>query len=273
MTRSVLRVIVIGALLAVAPGCVTRGTHQEVVAERDRLAEESRRLAERVKLLEASNQSLSAERVQLLEEVEDLRQERSELDRSITRLRQVKDELEASLAARERELAARTREIERLQGTYEALVSDLEQEIAAGQIQIDQLREGLRLNVSDEILFPSGSAELTAQGEQVLEKVAEQLRKIPHRVEVHGHTDNVPISGALARRYPTNWELAAARASRVVRLLESQQVEPDRLTAVSRGEHHPVAPNDTPEGRARNRRIEIRLIPLQSESLPAQAAE
>jgi chemotaxis protein MotB len=68
----------------------------------------------------------------------------------------------------------------------------------------------------------------------------------------------VPIARG---RYPTNWELAAARATGVVRWLEKQGVNPTRLTGVSFGEHHPVAPNDTPEGRAQNRRIEVRLLP------------
>jgi chemotaxis protein MotB len=80
-------------------------------------------------------------------------------------------------------------------------------------------------------------------------------------VLVQGHTDDVAIRGALAQRFPTNWELAAARAARVVRALEAGGVDPARLAAVSLGEHHPVVPNDTPEGRAENRRIEIRLIP------------
>lgn len=249
--------------LVLLGGCVTRGTYHDVLAERDRLAKEGNRLAERLQKAEASRESLEAERVRLLDELEDLRLEQSTLQTSVHKLRQTKESLGAQLRVREQELAAHSAELQRIQGTYESLVEDLEQEVATGQIQIEQLREGLRLNLSDRILFPSGSAELSEQGVAVLKKVAAQLHGIRHRVEVQGHTDGVPISGQLATRFPTNWELASARAARVVRLLEAEKIDPARLTAISFGANRPVAPNDTPEGRARNRRIEIRLIPVE----------
>ncbi len=254
---SVRRTGIASLLLLLAAGCVTRGTHGEVVDERDRLAKERHALTERVRLLEASNTSLSAERIRLIDELEDLRQEQQELETSVQALRRERSVLEDSLKQREQTLA----ELSRLKGTYEALVSDLEAEVSSGQIQIEQLREGLRLNVSDEILFPSGSAELSGQGRDVLRRVARQLQEVAHRVEVQGHTDDVPIRGSLAQRYATNWELAGARAARVVRLFEEQGIAPARLAAISLGEHHPVTPNTDAASRARNRRIEIRLIP------------
>ena len=91
--------------------------------------------------------------------------------------------------------------------------------------------------------------------------MAAQLAELKDFIEVRGHSDDRNIGGNLAKRYPTNWELAAARAARVVRLLESKGIPGDRLAAVSLGPHQPVAPNDTVENRARNRRIEIRLLP------------
>ena len=115
--------------------------------------------------------------------------------------------------------------------------------MATGQIEIEQLREGLRLNLTQEVLFSSGSAEAERRrAAPCSRKVAERVREIPHGVEVQGHTDDVPIH---SERYPTNWELAGARASRVVRLLEEHGVAPDRLSAVSHGEYAPVAPNDS----------------------------
>jgi chemotaxis protein MotB len=148
-----------------------------------------------------------------------------------------------------------------MQSTYDELVSDLESEVSAGQIEIQRLREGLRLNVSDEVLFASGSAELDARGQEVLVKVAAQLVPLKDAIHVRGHTDDRKIGGTLAQRFPTNWELAAARAARVVRLLESKGVSPKRLSAISLGPNDPVAPNTSPENRARNRRIEILLVP------------
>lgn len=238
-------------------GCVTRGTHAAVVEERDRLRTENRELSQRVRLVEASIQSLSQERVKLLDQLEDLRVTEASLEESVASLEQRRAALERDLARREAELARRGEEIQRLRGTYQGLVADLEAEVQAGQIQIERLREGLRLNVSDEILFDSGSARLKPDGRDLLARVASRLQEIPDRVEVQGHTDSVPI----ARGFPSNWELAAARATGVVRWLEERGIDPRRLSGVSYGEHHPVAPNDTPEGRARNRRIEIRLLP------------
>ena len=236
------------------PGCVTRGTHDAVVAERDSLQD-------RLRVAERSNASLSAERVKVFEQLEDLREERERLGTEVAQLERTRKELSRSLSKSQKELAARQLEIERTRSTYDGLVSDLESQVAAGEIEIEQLREGLRLNLSQQILFPPGSARLGPAGRDVIGTVAARLARLENRVEVQGHTDDVPISGALAKRYPSNWELAAARASEVVRLLAERGVDPRRLTAISHGEFHPVAPNDSPEGRARNRRIEIRLLP------------
>ena len=256
-------------LLSTALGCVTKGTYDEVAGERDRLAIARRKLENRVEQLEAANQSLTAERLALIDESEDLRISSEQNEREVGRLTRVKSQLAENLEERERLLAARNAEIEKMRSSYDGLISDLEDEIASGQIQIEQLRSGLKLNLSEEILFPSGSASLNDSGQAVLRKVGRRLLELPHAIAVEGHTDNVPV----ARKYPSNWELAAARASSVVRLFSELGVEPDRLKVVSRGEYMPVASNDTAEGRANNRRIEIQLdLPI-DESGAASAAE
>lgn len=255
----VARAVLLGGALAL--GCVSPGRYGEAVDQRDALAAENERLAERVTLLEASNQSLSQERVDLISAVEDLRQEREDLTAAVAELQAARDALEESLRAREEALSVRQEELARLRDTYDGLVSDLQSEVASGRIQIEQLREGLRVKLSQEILFPLGSAELGSEGRRVLSAVASRLRDLPNRIEVQGHTDDLPIHGALARVYPSNWELGGARAASVVRLLERSGLAADRLVAVSFGQTRPVAPNDTPQGRARNRRIEIRLVP------------
>jgi chemotaxis protein MotB len=242
-------------LLSTALGCVTKGTYDEVADERDRLAVARRDLENRVEQLEAANQSLTAERIALIDESEDLRISSEQNEREAARLARAKSQLTKNLEEREALLAARNAEIEKMRSSYDGLISDLEDEVASGQIQIERLRSGLKLNLSEEILFPSGSASLNASGQAVLSKVGRRLIELPHSIAVEGHTDDVPV----ARRYPSNWELAAARASSVVRLLADLGVEPDRLKVVSRGEFMPVASNDTAEGRAKNRRIEIQL--------------
>jgi chemotaxis protein MotB len=241
-------------------GCVTRGTYREAVEERDALKQ-------KVELLEASNESLGTERVQIIEEMETLREAHTTLDRDVSELRKVKAELSDNLQAREAELSARNQEVEQLKGTYQGLVSDLEAEVAAGQIEIQQLRQGLQLNLTQDVLFASGSSELNEAGRSVLTKVAQRLQEIPHLVEVRGHTDSVPIRGTLAGRYPSNWELAGARASGVVRFLEERKIDPHRLVSISYGEQVPIATNETPEGRQKNRRAKL-APPLASTPAP-----
>jgi len=254
-SRFARRVATCVLLLSTALGCVTKGTYDEVADERDRLAVARRDLENRVEQLEAANQSLTAERIALIDESEDLRISSEQNEREAARLARAKSQLTKNLEEREALLAARNAEIEKMRSSYDGLISDLEDEVASGQIQIERLRSGLKLNLSEEILFPSGSASLNASGQAVLSKVGRRLIELPHSIAVEGHTDDVPV----ARRYPSNWELAAARASSVVRLLADLGVEPDRLKVVSRGEFMPVASNDTAEGRAKNRRIEIQL--------------
>jgi chemotaxis protein MotB len=262
-------------LATAACGCVTQGTFEDVTVERDQLRKDKSQLEERVVKLEDSNASLQAERVLLIDEMEDMREARESSERDVQRLKRSEAQLKENLAAREAELASREAELAssaaglaKLRGTYEGLVSDLEEEVASGQIEIEQLREGLRLNLAQEILFPSGSAILNEPGIAVLRKVAERLRSLPNRVEVQGHTDNVALRASAS--YPSNWELAAARSARVVRLFADSGVSAERLTVVSFGEHAPVASNETPAGRAKNRRIEIRLQRT-LEAAPAKA--
>lgn len=253
-----------GLALGLATGCVTRGEHERVVGE---LRSERDALAQKVRDLERSNRALGEERVRLLDEMEDLRQERETLSTDVAKLQRTRNLLETHLRKREEEVE----KLAKLSSSYESLVDDLEAEVASGQIQIEQLREGLRLNLSQDILFRSGQVQLEPYGVKVLRKVAKQLQDMTQHVEVQGHSDNVPLSPSLAKRWGTNWELAAARASQVVRLFQEQGISPDRLRAVSYGPHAPVADNDTPEGRARNRRIEIRLIPVEEPLTPSRS--
>lgn len=233
------------ALLALG-GCAN------TAAERDRLAE-------RVQQLEAQSQSVGAERDQLAEQVEDLRQERDRLAKQVEELGDVRTQL----AARQRELDEKSA----LAASQEALIHELEAEASASAIR----GEGLTLSLAADSLFAPGSADLTRPGEASLARVAEDLRNRPYRVEVAGHGDNAPIKGAQAARYATAWELAAARAARVVRFFAAHGLDPSRLSAVSLGAEHPVASNDKPDGRAQNRRIEIRAIPL--EGAPGGSAQ
>jgi len=247
--RATSGLVALALAAAATSGCVTRGKY-------DRVVEDLENASERVADLERSNEALSGERLKLIDELEDLRETKEGLAEDVAKLQKTRDLLTTSL----RENEAKVAELSKKSGEYEGLVKELESEVASGQIQITQLREGLRLNLAQDILFRSGSATLEPYGVELLTRVSEQLAKFPQQVEVQGHTDNVRVSKS--SHWGTNWELAAARAASVVRLFEKHGVDPKHLRAVSYGEHAPVDTNDAPEGRARNRRIDIRLKPI-----------
>ena len=247
------RALLAAGALALA-GCVSPTLHQAALDERDALKERNEQL-------EASVAALSSARDQLASQFEDLRLQNEAVARDAEKLRGI----EVRLPACETEVADKTAKLDQLQATYEGLVKDLEAEVASNNSQIDQLREGLRMSLPAEVLFTSGSADLTEEGTRVLADLAKDLRGdayASYQILVEGHTDGVAIRGSLAERFATNWELAGARAARVVRALEESGVDGAKLSAVSRADKQPVASDDVPEGRAANRRIEIRLIPL-----------
>ena len=234
----------------VSPACVSTLRYNQVEQERDALA--------------AKNAALQSQAENAARNGETLAQEKSALETE-------KAALEAKLAAQqaqEQELGSklhdREEEARKLQATYDGLVKSLKKELKAGQIEVTQLRDGLRVNVSQDILFDSGSAALDKSGTSVLSRVAVELKKTPHQILVLGHTDNKPIRATLSKQYPSNWELAGARAASVVRLFANSGIASKRMRAVSVADSQPVASNKTEEGRARNRRIEIRLSPVGS---------
>jgi chemotaxis protein MotB len=157
----------------------------------------------------------------------------------------------------------RKEEILAMKGTYESLLENMESEIQKGKITITQLKGKLKVNMLDEILFDSGKTSIKPEGVEVLDRVGKVLLNVKERtISIEGHTDNVPIGIELRKKYPTNWELSAARATRVARYLqETIGINPSVLSATGYGEYHPIASNENQEGKAKNRRIEIVLIP------------
>jgi len=143
----------------------------------------------------------------------------------------------------------------------EAIEASLRAEIQADQVEITQLENGIQVRMSSGLLYREGGVELSESGVAALDKVAPQLASETYQIDVVGNTDNLPIGPELADRYPTNWELAGARAAIVVRHLQARGVDPGRMRAISAGQYHPVASNDTPQGRAKNRRTELVLRP------------
>jgi chemotaxis protein MotB len=155
------------------------------------------------------------------------------------------------------------KEIAQLKGTYNEFAAHLKKEIEQGQIKIIQLSDRLSVIMVDKILFPSGEAEITPEGLIVLERIGDVLKNTQNKtIRVEGHTDNVQINKRLKKKYSTNWELSTARATNVVRFLQEKiGIDAKFLQPIGMSEYHPVASNETPDGRSQNRRIEIALLP------------
>jgi len=154
-------------------------------------------------------------------------------------------------------------QMKQMKSTYDTLVSELKEQIQKQEVTIKEFQESLSLNFIDRILFEFGKADLTPEGEKVLKKVGDALKNIKgKKVRVTGHTDPVPIRPDYMYKFPSNWELSAARAASVVRYFQEKiDLDPKEMEAVGRSFYQPEASNDTKEGRARNRRVEILIAP------------
>jgi len=209
--------------------------------------------------------SFAATQAALQGQVASLAEEKAELTAQLDNERQRNTTLTQHVADIQQ---ARERELQGVKGTYDRLVAALQDEVSQKDIALHQAKEKLTVTILDRVLFPSGQATLTPEGERLIEKVGAILAKVPgQRVLIEGHTDNVPIGAPLSMRFPSNWELSSARAAEVVKYLISRaQLSPQQLSAVGRADTSPVASNTTEEGRRFNRRIEIIVLPLETQS-------
>ncbi|HTN93716.1 MAG TPA: OmpA family protein [Gallionella sp.] len=225
------------AVLATAfftSGCVSTGTFEKMQADKD----------QQIKTLQQQKTSLEQDNAALKQ------QNAAQAQQSAQQVGSLEQEKAALLAASQQR-----------QQQYDALVKDLSKEVEKGQLQVKQYQNMLTVDLAEQIFFDSGRASLKAGGKDVLKKVADALKGYENKIiRVVGYTDNVPVAKSLQATYPTNWELSVARATNVVRFLQDSGVPPERMVAAGRGEYDPVASNDTPEGRQKNRRIEIMLI-------------
>jgi chemotaxis protein MotB len=195
-------------------------------------------------------------------------------------LEQRYQETVASLDTAQQQLQSRTAALEELQAraqaatdaqtqmsmqlhdVHEQLGQHLTQEIQEQDVTLQQNGDHVLIRLGGKALFMQGEAEVQGAGQNVLEKISAVLKARPdHDILVAGHTDNLPLSGALRERWSTNWALSSARASAVADYLERHGVEPERLTAAGYSSHRPLNHEDSPAGRMKNRRIEIVVTP------------
>jgi chemotaxis protein MotB len=282
MIRTGKFILTASALLLIMTGCVDKNLYLQKQAEAnayrqdvDLLTIKTRQLQSTLESMERENLDLSAQKEKMKAECEKIVAEKRDIETASTkylkeatsRIEQLRDQnaelagdkqmLNESIALLKRN---KETEVKKVSGTYENLLQKMEKEIQQGQIAITELKGKLTVDVVDKILFDSGKAEIKPAGLEILNRVVDILATAEEKsIRVEGHTDNVPIKGNLTKQFPTNWELSAARALTVVRYLENQGITPGLLAAVAFGQHQPVADNETPEGRARNRRIAIVL--------------
>ena len=258
-------------------GClVTEGTYVKKVQEAEGLTSQLATLNDKHKALSDENDSLKEQIKKLNGDVADITGQRNELDKVLklktddlskaileSRIKVVYLEAQnKNLKENVAQLQTKSREVETQSNTFQELVQEMKGEIAQGQIAITELKGKLTMDVVDKILFASGESAVKKEGLAVLKRVVEILKTVKDKnIRVEGHTDNIQITSRLAKVYPTNWELSAARAINVTKYLQQQGMDSKILSATAFGEFQPLADNSTPEGRAKNRRIAIILLP------------
>jgi len=181
-------------------------------------------------------------------------------DQKIKKMGNERDDLQRALA----EMRAREAEQQKRLQEYNDLTQRFKKLIDAGTLSVHIVDGKMMVSLGTDVLFPSGSAKLSAKGMETINTVGTQLAAIPDKkYQVEGHTDNVPLK---SKSY-TNWELASARAISVLKAMIQNGMPENRVSAASFADTAPVAPNDTSENKAKNRRIEIAIVPDLS-SLP-----
>jgi len=248
---------------------------QEQIAQLQKRVGELETEAARAKDLEQRFQAMSQELGQLKQQAADregllaktmaLTQEQERLGLRLEAERAEKERLEQERAAKEAE-------IQRLKKTHDDLMESLKGEIEKGNVRIQQIRDRLTINMLDKVLFDSGRAEVKPAGLKVLKQVSDILKGVADKqIRIEGHTDNVPIGASIKKQFPTNWELSTARATSVIRyLIEKGGVDRNNISAGGYADTRPVVSNDTEEGRAANRRIEIVLYPKDLQEIAAR---
>jgi chemotaxis protein MotB len=214
----------LAALLATSlAGCISIGTYEKQMQKLRQSQVDSKRLEETIARLEKENADLRRQAEVTTTEQKDL-----------------------------------TEKISEVRSTYDDLIQRLQDDISSGAVEIEKKGDDVTVTLGNQVLFQSGRADLQPKGMKILAQVASVLMNVGEReIRVEGHTDNIPISGALKARYPSNWELSSSRASSVARFLQEKGVNAERMIAVGAAEFRPVADNKTVEGRKQNRRVEI----------------
>ncbi|MNK90628.1 Motility protein B [compost metagenome] len=225
--------------------CVSKSTHQKKVSD----------LGQELAALTAANEKAKAENLALAEEKNKIQdtlvattKDRGKLKASLDEMKKAMDELRK----RQAEQKQRLQEFEDLTTRFKKLTD-------SGALTVQFIDGKMVVSLGSDVLFPSGSAKLSPAGLVALKEVTTQLNSIPgKRYQIEGHTDNLPIATGV---FPSNWELASARAINVTKFMIESGMPPQRVSAASFGDTFPRMSNETVEGKASNRRIAIVVVP------------
>lgn len=219
----------------------------ELAQAKQRIAELERQLETRDHEL-AGLKSAAGDRERLVADLAAAKQRASDLESELTRRDHEMAGLKGALDQQKTSLAEAKDDLSKL----------LQAEVAKGNVTMKQLGDQLTLGLATTLLFDSGEAMLKPGGADVLHRIGGVLKQYPDRsIHVAGHTDNVPIKGRLAKRFPTNVELSQARAESARQALTDGGMPVDKIEAKGHSDSRPIASNSTAEGRQKNRRVEI----------------
>ncbi len=273
--RKIITVILLGAIVFLNSGCVSTKTHEAALEElgktRDslnfaqtKIEEQSAQIQNNQEEIARTNNELMELDVKKLALQEKFYDAQNLLAASQLQLQKSKARLETM-----RQIEAETKKRNEI---YARFVQELQKMIDGGQLTVSIEAGRIVINLPENVLFSSGSAVINANGKIALRQIADVLKEFnDRRFQIEGHTDNVPIKSA---NYPSNWELSVARSLSVLHLMIEEGVEAVNVSAAGFGEYHPRADNETPEGKALNRRIEIIMQPnldILSSELPKLA--
>ncbi len=276
LTITILPVILLSA-------CVSSGKHEATLAEMDTMRQSLGSAQEEInrnqQQIEQTVQELDAARMQNALAQEEINRNQQQIKKTeqqlesarkqivtatneLMKLESRKQDLQEELSESQAQMATLSiieNETKRRNQIYKKFVNRLKTMIDGGQLTVSIEQGRIVINLPNNVLYKSGSANLNPEGEEALTQIALVLSQFSdRRFQIEGHTDNKPIKSA---RFPSNWELSTSRALTVVHLLTDLDVVPENISAAGFGEFRPRADNETEEGRQLNRRIEIIMLP------------
>jgi chemotaxis protein MotB len=262
--------IIAGLFLLLSGACALSPQYQKLESEleasrteNERLERELKQAEDKIYWMDLELRNCEGAKNQFLKDATDLRAQNTYLKKINQQLLENTKRMKLEIDKKKSVIQLQGKVIQLLDDTKKTIETSLKDQIAAQEIEVVEEEDTLKVIFVDKILFDSGSAEINERGMELLQIMAGSLKgNRDQEIVVEGHTDNIPLSAGLKKRFPSNWELSTARAAAVVRFFQEQAgIKPERLSARGYSFYRPIASNDSEEGRYQNRRIEIILGP------------